>query len=75
MVRHNEQASSISTSQKAKDRLDIAKAQHQSAEVTYQSAKTLVEALESSGTSQTSVDGQRTQLCESCSAVPILKIF
>ncbi|KAL8919520.1 MAG: hypothetical protein Q9208_006712 [Pyrenodesmia sp. 3 TL-2023] len=60
---------------KAKDRLDIAKAQHQSAEAAYQSAKTLVKAFEPSETSHTQIGGQRTQLCESCSAIPILKIL
>lgn len=59
----------------AKDRLDIAKARHQRAEATYQSAKTLVKAFEYPGTSSAQVHGQRTQLCKSCSAIPILKIF
>ena len=59
----------------AKDHLDLVKAQHRSAEATYESAKSLYEALESSEDTRAQFNAQTTQLCESCRAIPIAKIF
>ena len=59
----------------AKNHLDLVKAQYQSAKATYESAQTLYEALESSELTYALSETQKTELCESCRAIPITNIF
>ncbi|KAL8644966.1 MAG: hypothetical protein Q9210_006980 [Variospora velana] len=57
---------------KAKDHLDLVKAQYRSAEESYESAKSLYKAVE---LSETFHPQSLFYLCESCAAIPMLKIF